>query len=101
MGNFTTPQHLVLIDRTWGGRGACVAAALWPARVRALVLVGGGTVQNIAKATIKPESPEHELQFWYQWYFQTERGRQGVEILYEVRQFGLRPGYRTGTRLCA
>ena len=68
-----------LVGYDWGGRGACVAAALWPDRVRALVAVGGYTVQDIAKAAITPESPEQEWQFWYQWYFQTERGRKGLD----------------------
>jgi pimeloyl-ACP methyl ester carboxylesterase len=67
-------ERAALVGYDWGGRGACVAAALWPGRVRALVSVGGYTVQDIAKATITPESPEQELQVWYQWYFQTERG---------------------------
>jgi len=73
-------ERATVVGYDWGGRGACVAAALWPRRVRALVSVGGYTVQDISKATITPESAEQELQFWYQWYFQTERGRQGLDI---------------------
>jgi pimeloyl-ACP methyl ester carboxylesterase len=68
-----------LIGHDWGGRAACVAAALWPGRVRALVSVGGYTIQNIAKSAVEPESAEQEHQYWYQWYFQLERGRVGLE----------------------
>jgi len=72
-------DRATLVGYDWGGRGACVAAALWPVRVRALVAVGGYTVQDIAKAALTPESPEQEWQFWYQWYFQTERGQRGLD----------------------
>ena len=62
----------------WGGRAAAIAAALHPARVRATVLIGGYTIQN----TVTPQPPgapaaEHRL--WYQYYFNTERGRAGLE----------------------
>ena len=67
-----------LVGYDWGGRAACVAAALWPERVRALVLVGGYTIQNIATSAVTPQSVEQEHQYWYQWYFQTERGRAGL-----------------------
>jgi len=72
-------ERATLVGYDWGGRAACVAAALWPGRVRGLVSVGGYRVQDIAKAALTPESAEQEWQFWYQWYFQTERGRQGLE----------------------
>ncbi len=62
----------------WGGRAACIVAALWPARVRALVTVGGYNVQDIAAAP-EPAAPEAELRLWYQWYFHTERGRHALE----------------------
>jgi pimeloyl-ACP methyl ester carboxylesterase len=68
-----------LFGYDWGSRAACVAAALWPERVRALISVGGYTIQNIAKAAAQPESLEQEHQYWYQWYFQLERGRAGLE----------------------
>ena len=62
----------------WGGRAACVVAALWPERVKGLVSCGSGyNIQNIAAAT-NPAPPEQELRFWYQHYFQTERGRRGL-----------------------
>lgn len=69
-----------LVRYDWGGRAACVAAAKWAERPRALVSVGGYTIQNIAKSAAEPESPEQEQQYWYQWYFQLERGRAGLEV---------------------
>jgi pimeloyl-ACP methyl ester carboxylesterase len=62
----------------WGGRAACVVAALWPERVRGLVTGNGYNIQNIA-ASVKPVAPEQEHRFWYQYYFHTERGRAGLE----------------------
>jgi pimeloyl-ACP methyl ester carboxylesterase len=62
----------------WGGRAACIAAALHPERVRAVVLVGGYTIQNTL-APPEPAAPERERALWYQWYFNTERGRVGLE----------------------
>jgi len=62
----------------WGGRAACIAAILTPARVRALVTIGGYNVQD----TLAPPAPVSAVQeraFWYQWYFNTERGRVGLE----------------------
>jgi len=61
----------------WGGRAACIVAALWPERVRGLVTVNGYNIQDIA-ASIKPVSPAQEHRFWYQYYFHTERGRAGL-----------------------
>ena len=61
----------------WGGRAACVVAALWPERVTGLVSAMGYNIQNIAAAG-RPAPPEQELRYWYQWYFQTERGRAGL-----------------------
>ncbi len=62
----------------WGGRAACIAAALWPERVAALVTIGGYNIQDIAAAAT-PASPDREHRLWYQWYFHTERGRAGLE----------------------
>jgi len=62
----------------WGNRAACIAAALHPARVRAAVLIGGYTIQDTL-APPQPASPERERALWYQWYFNTERGRAGLE----------------------
>jgi pimeloyl-ACP methyl ester carboxylesterase len=62
----------------WGGRAAAIAAALHPDRVRAAVLVGGYTIQNTI-APQPPGSPANEHRIWYQYYFNTERGRAGLE----------------------
>jgi pimeloyl-ACP methyl ester carboxylesterase len=62
----------------WGGRGACIAAALWPARVAGLVTVGGYNLQDIA-ASSQPADPVQEHRLWYQYYFHTERGRAGLQ----------------------
>jgi pimeloyl-ACP methyl ester carboxylesterase len=61
----------------WGGRAACVGAALWPERCAGLVSVNGYLIQDIASA-LRPAPAERELAYWYQWYFQTERGRAGL-----------------------
>jgi pimeloyl-ACP methyl ester carboxylesterase len=70
-------QRAVLAGYDWGGRAACIVAALWPERVRALVSVGGYNIQNIG-ASVQPAAPEQEHRLWYQYYFHTERGRAGL-----------------------
>src|SRR5215471_17591920 len=50
----------------WGGRAACIAAALHPDRVRAAVLIGGSTIQNTV-APSPPGAAEAERALWYQW----------------------------------
>jgi pimeloyl-ACP methyl ester carboxylesterase len=67
----------VLVGYDWGGRAACIVAALWPERCRGLVS-GGYSIQNIALAD-RPASAASEYRAWYQWYFHTERGRAGLE----------------------
>ena len=67
----------VLGGYDWGGRAACIVAALWPERVRGLVSVTGYNIQNIA-ACARPGPAEQELRYWYHWYFHTERGRAGL-----------------------
>lgn len=62
----------------WGGRAAAIAAALHPDRVRATVLIGGYTIQNTLVAS-PPGPPDAEYRAWYQWYFNTERGRAGLQ----------------------
>jgi pimeloyl-ACP methyl ester carboxylesterase len=62
----------------WGARSADIIAALWPERCRALVAVSGYLIGGQA-AGAKPLPPEAELQWWYQFYFATERGRAGYE----------------------
>ena len=70
-------QTAALVGFDWGGRAACVVAALWPERVRCLVLANGYSIQNIA-ASVEPRLPEQEHRAWYQFYFHTERGRAGL-----------------------
>jgi pimeloyl-ACP methyl ester carboxylesterase len=67
----------ILVGYDWGGRAACVAAALWPERVAALVAITGYGIQNIAAAAL-PAAAEQEYRYWYQWYFHTDRGRAGL-----------------------
>src|SRR5215831_10067912 len=62
----------------WGGRAACIVAALWPERVRCLLTVNGYNVQNIAAST-RPAAAAQEHRLWYQYYFHGERGRAGLE----------------------
>jgi pimeloyl-ACP methyl ester carboxylesterase len=62
----------------WGGRAASIAAALHPDRVRAAVLIGGYSVQDTVGPS-QPAAPEAERALWYQWYFNTERGRAGLK----------------------
>lgn len=63
----------------WGGRAACIVAALWPSRVTGLVSGGEAyNIQNIAKSGT-PVDAAHEYRLWYQYYFQTERGRAGLD----------------------
>jgi pimeloyl-ACP methyl ester carboxylesterase len=60
----------------WGARTACIVAALWPERCQALVSVSGYLIGSVA-AGKRPLPPKAELQWWYQFYFATERGREG------------------------
>jgi pimeloyl-ACP methyl ester carboxylesterase len=62
----------------WGGRTADIVAAIWPERVKALVSVSGYLIGS-QEANKKPLPPSAELQWWYQYYFATERGRLGYE----------------------
>jgi pimeloyl-ACP methyl ester carboxylesterase len=71
-------ERAALAGYDWGGRAACIAAILAPARVRALVTIGGYNVQNTL-APPQPASASQERANWYQWYFNTERGRLGLE----------------------
>jgi pimeloyl-ACP methyl ester carboxylesterase len=61
----------------WGGRAACIVAALWPERVTGLVTCMGYNIQDIP-GSAKPAPAEFERGFWYQYYFHTERGRAGL-----------------------
>jgi pimeloyl-ACP methyl ester carboxylesterase len=70
-------KQVALAGYDWGGRAAAIAAALHPDRVRATVIIGGYTIQNVFGPQ-QPAPPEVEREFWYQWYFNTERGRAGL-----------------------
>ena len=62
----------------WGARTACIVAALWPERCKALVSVSGYLIAS-QEANRMPLPPKAELQWWYQYYFATERGQAGYE----------------------
>ena len=68
----------VLAGYDWGGRAACIVAALWPERVSGLVSQNGYNVQDIGRSG-EPLSPEDELRRWYMYYFHSERGRLGLQ----------------------
>ncbi|WP_249167229.1 alpha/beta fold hydrolase [Bradyrhizobium sp. JYMT SZCCT0428] len=70
-------KRAVLAGYDWGGRAACIGAALWPERCIGLVSVNGYNIQDIAKAMV-PARPDREVALWYQYYFQLERGRAGL-----------------------
>jgi pimeloyl-ACP methyl ester carboxylesterase len=71
-------EHAVLAGYDWGGRAACVVAALWPERVVGLVSAEPGyNIQNIATAS-RPTEPEAEHRLWYQYYLHGERGKAGL-----------------------
>jgi pimeloyl-ACP methyl ester carboxylesterase len=67
----------VLGGYDWGGRAACIVAALYPSRARGLVSVNGYNIQNIAAAS-QPADAEKEHRLWYQYYLHGERGRAGL-----------------------
>jgi pimeloyl-ACP methyl ester carboxylesterase len=70
-------RQMAVAGYDWGGRAAAIAAASHPDRVRAAVIIGGYTIQNVF-APQQPAPPEVERELWYQWYFNTERGRAGL-----------------------
>jgi pimeloyl-ACP methyl ester carboxylesterase len=67
----------IFMGYDWGGRAGCVVSALWPERARGLVSCTGYNIQDI-KGSVKPASAAQEHRFWYQYYFNTERGRAGL-----------------------
>jgi pimeloyl-ACP methyl ester carboxylesterase len=71
-------EGAVLAGFDWGARSADIIAALWPQRCRGLVSVSGYLIGSQA-AGRNPLPPEAELQWWYQFYFATDRGRAGYE----------------------
>jgi pimeloyl-ACP methyl ester carboxylesterase len=71
-------QKAILAGFDWGARTANIMAALWPERCKALVSVSGYLIGS-QEAGRTPLPPKAELQWWYQFYFATERGRAGYE----------------------
>lgn len=70
-------EQATLCGYDWGGRAACIVAALFPGRVRGLVTGDGYNMQDIANST-RPLDPETEHRLWYQYYFHTARGVEGL-----------------------
>ncbi|ALM86703.1 alpha/beta fold hydrolase [Bordetella sp. N] len=70
-------EQAVLAGYDWGGRAACVVAALYPARARGLVSVNGYNIQDIASAG-RPADPRKEYRMWYQYYLHGDRGAAGL-----------------------
>jgi pimeloyl-ACP methyl ester carboxylesterase len=71
-------RQATLAGFDWGARTANIIAALWPERVKAMVSVSGYLISS-QEAGKMPLPPGAELQWWYQFYFATERGRAGYE----------------------
>jgi pimeloyl-ACP methyl ester carboxylesterase len=71
-------EKAVLGGFDWGARTANIIAALWPARCKAMVSVSGYLIGSQA-ANEAPLPPQAELEWWYQFYFATERGRAGYD----------------------
>jgi len=71
-------QQAVFGGFDWGARSADIVATLWPDRVKALVTVSGYLIGS-QEAGKTPLPPSAELQWWYQYYFATERGRIGYD----------------------
>jgi pimeloyl-ACP methyl ester carboxylesterase len=70
-------ERAVVGGYDWGGRAACIVSALWPDRVTALVSGNSYNIQNIARA-MEPAPPAAEAAYWYQYYFHSERGCNGL-----------------------
>ena len=71
-------RRVALVGFDWGGRAAGVVAALWPERVRCAVLGSGYPVFPDIGTSLQPTAPAQEYRMWYQYYFNTERGRAGL-----------------------
>jgi pimeloyl-ACP methyl ester carboxylesterase len=71
-------DRAIIAGFDWGARMACTVAALWPERCRAIVSVSGYLIGS-PEANKTPLPPEAALQWWYQSYFATERGRAGYQ----------------------
>jgi pimeloyl-ACP methyl ester carboxylesterase len=73
-----TVDKAIIAGFDWGARTANIVAALWPERCKAMVSVSGYLIGS-REANKVPLPPQAELQWWYQYYFATERGRAGYE----------------------
>jgi pimeloyl-ACP methyl ester carboxylesterase len=71
-------ERVILAGFDWGARTADIIAALWPERCKALVSVSGYLIGSQQAGKV-PLPPQAELQWWYQYYFATERGRAGYD----------------------
>jgi pimeloyl-ACP methyl ester carboxylesterase len=71
-------EKAIIAGFDWGARTADIIAALWPERCKALVSVSGYLIGSQAAGKI-PLPPQAELEWWYQYYFATERGREGYD----------------------
>jgi len=71
-------QKAILAGYDWGGRTADIIAALWPERCKALISVSGYLISS-PEANKLPLPPKAALQWWYQYYFASERGREGYD----------------------
>ncbi len=72
------PQF-ALAGYDWGNRAACITAILHPEMVKGLVAIGGYAVQDTVNRE-EPASALREARLWYQWYFNTDQGRVGLEV---------------------
>src|ERR1700677_3666593 len=80
-------EQAIMAGYDWGSRTADIIAALWPKRVKALVSVSGYLITNLA-ANKLPLPPQAENDWWYQYYFDTERGLLGLtKYRYELGLF--------------
>src|SRR5260370_13732871 len=70
-------KRAVFAGHNWGGRAACVAAALWPERCAGLVTANSYLIHDLSRAMV-PINPKYEVALWYEYYFQLERGRAGL-----------------------
>ena len=71
-------EKVILGGCDWGARTVCIMAALWPERVKSMVSVSGYLIGSQEAGKV-PLPPQAELQWWYQYYLATERGRAGYE----------------------
>lgn len=70
-------ERAVLGGYDWGGRACCIVSALWPERATALVTGNSYNIHDVARS-MEPTPPRFEAAFWYQYYFQIERGVNGL-----------------------